>query len=341
MRCLSPRTVGFQADGKTICWSKKNYSKEFATFQLPCGKCRECRLEYARSWAIRCVHESKIHEKNCFITLTYSDEHLKSPKLQYPDFQKFMKRLRDQVFRNFLKTFGEENWKILTKEEKKTQYNKIAIGVFVTGEYGDRFKRPHWHAILFNYEPPDLVYLRSNERGDRLYTSSTLDKLWGLNDPIKKPNEVGSVTFESAGYVARYAAKKLIHGNDQDHDFHPISKKSSHQAIGKAFLQKYWQDIFNYGEVILESGQSMPIPRYYEKWLQKHEPTAWARYVTQTKLKKMEAGKRRADHQKKEETKQLLNRSYRRPIPLSKNAIKNIISEDRFKRLQKYLKGDI
>ena len=123
MRCTSPRKVGFQADGKTISWSPKQYSKEYPSFQLPCGKCIQCRLEYARSWAVRCVHEAKMHEENSFVTLTYSDEHLKNPKLQYSDFQKFMKRLR---FVN----------------------NDRKIGVFVTGEYGEKNKRPHWHAIF-------------------------------------------------------------------------------------------------------------------------------------------------------------------------------------------------
>lgn len=341
MRCLSPRTVGFKSDGKTLCWSKKQYSKEFATFQLPCGKCRECRLEYARTWAIRCVHESLTHEKNSFITLTYSDENLKSPRLQYQDFQKFMKRLRDQTFRNFLKSFGEENWKILSKAEKKEAYKKIAVGVFVTGEYGDRTKRPHWHAILFNWEPPDLTYLRTNERGDRLYTSKILDKLWGHNDPEKKPNEIGAVTFESAGYVARYAAKKLIHGYDQDHDYHPISKKSSHQAIGKAFLEKYWKDIFNHGEVILPDGKKMAVPRYYEKWLEKHEPEEWVRYVTETKLKKIQTARSKSEKEKEVEKNHNNKRALGRGAHISRSSVKNKISEDRFKRLQKHLKGDI
>jgi len=141
VRCTSPRTVGFLPDGKTISWSPKNYSKEYAPFQLPCSKCIECRLEYARQWAIRCVHEAKMHEDNSFITLTYSNNNLKSDKLIYKDYQDFMKRLRS------------------SNPHKE-------IGMFVTGEYGEKTKRPHWHALLFNYRPDDLIYKYSNERGD-------------------------------------------------------------------------------------------------------------------------------------------------------------------------------
>lgn len=269
MRCTSPRTVGFQSDGKTICWSSKSYSKEYPTFQLPCGKCIECRLEYARNWAVRCVHEAQMHEHSSFITLTYSDENLKSPKLDYSDFQKFMKKLR------------------------KTQ--DTPIGVFVTGEYGEKTKRPHWHAILFGYRPPDARYLRKNDRGDVIYSSKTLDRIWGLNDSEKRPNEIGSVTFQSAGYCARYATKKLVHGNDDEHDFKPISKKSSKHAIGKKWLERFWPDVFTHGHVVLPDGSLGSIPRYYEKWLKENQPAAWLHYVTETKFKKILSAQARSD----------------------------------------------
>jgi len=193
LRCTSPRTVGFHADGKTICWSSKKSSKEYASFQLPCGQCLECRLDYARQWAIRCVHEAQMHPRNTFITLTYDEKCLESPVLIYSDFQKFMKKLR--------------------------KVQDAPMGVFVTGEYGEKTKRPHWHAIIFNWSPTDGVYQYSNDNGDQCYTSETLSKIWG-----KGRAEYGSVTFKSAGYVARYAAKKLVHGRDKTHAFEPISK---------------------------------------------------------------------------------------------------------------------
>jgi len=43
---------------------------------VPCGQCIGCRLERSRQWAVRCVHESSLYDRNCFITLTYSDEYL-------------------------------------------------------------------------------------------------------------------------------------------------------------------------------------------------------------------------------------------------------------------------
>lgn len=315
MRCLYPRTVGFQSDGKTISWSKENYSKEFSTFQLPCSKCIECRLEYARQWAIRCVHEAKMHEQNSFITLTYSDEHLKSPQLQYRDFQLFMKRLR-------------------RSEPDKT------ISTFVTGEYGEKTKRPHWHAIIFNWRPTDLIPIYKNENGDQVYKSESLDKIWAKNDPQKKPNEVGDVTFKSAGYVARYAAKKLVHGKDDEHEFHPISKKSSKRAIGKTWLEQYWRDLLK-GTLTMEDGTQLSIPRYYEKWLFKQIPERELLCYLENKqrlINQAVQNKKREDADTDKQNDKRRQCKHWPNIQLTKKETRLKILNEKFSRLQKYLK---
>jgi len=320
MRCLYPRTVGFLADGKTISWSPKSFSKEFATFQLPCGKCLECRLDYARQWAIRCVHEASVHTKSSFITLTYDQEHLKSPKLIYSDFQKFMKKLR------------------------KVQDERI--GVFVTGEYGDESKRPHWHALLFGWAPNDREFKYANHRGDKVYSSATLSRLWGHGIA-----EAGSITFESAGYVARYAAKKIVHGPNQlvreadHHEWQPISKKSSKHAIGKKWLERYWPDVFNYGELILPNGTACAIPRYYEKWLKENQPEAYLKYVCETKQKKIDAAIKRSEAETAEQNRansqrqaRMLSDGILRGWQTSPAEARKIILRSKFQLLQNHLK---
>jgi len=312
LRCTSPRSVGFYDDGKTLCWSPKKYSKQYPTFQIPCGKCLSCRLEYARQWAVRCVHEAQMHEQNSFITLTYNEENLKSDKLIYEDFQKFMKRLR-------------------------FAYPNQEIGVFVTGEYGEKRKRPHWHALLFNWRPKDLKPKYTTERGDQVYDSESLGRLWGLGI-----SECGSVTFESAGYCARYASKKLVHGNDGNHDFDPISRKSSKHAIGKKWIEKYWNtDCFNQG-FILVNGSKCSIPRYYEKWLKKHQPDAWSRYVTETKQKIIDEAIKKEALITLEEKKINFARSARMGLDFklqrSRKEARKKILEQKFNKLQQHLK---
>lgn len=320
MRCFNPRTVGFKADGKTISWSQKEYSKEYATFQLPCGKCLGCRLEYARQWAVRCVHEAQMHEQNCFITLTYDEDHVPE-KLQYRDFQLFAKKLRKHIDKNRQNKLDDE----------------IRIGYFVTGEYGDKTKRPHWHAIIFNWRPHDGRLQRTNARGDKAFTSELLSTLWA-----KGITEFGDVTFESAGYCARYAAKKLIHGHDADNNFQPISKKSSKHAIGKKFVEKYHESIFNLGIINLPNGSQCSIPRYYEKWLQKNRPDRWVKWITQKKLENTNKAKEKNDketeRQKRENHLRAARQGLQFKLQKTRREAKKKITTKQFEQLNNYRK---
>ncbi|MCD7740178.1 MAG: hypothetical protein LUH11_02395, partial [Candidatus Gastranaerophilales bacterium] len=44
--------------------------------KVPCNKCLGCKMDNSRMWALRSVHESKLHAHNCFITLTFNNKHL-------------------------------------------------------------------------------------------------------------------------------------------------------------------------------------------------------------------------------------------------------------------------
>jgi len=338
MRCTSPRPVGFLADGKTITWSSKQFSREYATFQLPCGKCIECRLEQSREKATRCVHEAKMYDKNSFLTLTYDDDHLpENGKLIYNDFQLFIGRLRKQAFRNHLKKINLtiETYNEMNQKDRKRIYDQIITPFIVTGEYGEKLKRPHWHAIMFNWEPEDGKHKYTSELSHKVYESETLTKLWG-----KGIAEYGSVTFDSAAYVCRYSAKKLVHGNDQDHDFQPIHKMSSKHAIGKKFLEKYYPDIFNHGYVVLQNGQKIAIPRYYEKWLKKHHPDEWESYIMKLKSDR-EIKAIKQVNKEKEKSKEILIARGLKGHEQTRNSMRKIINNQKFKTLMKYLKGDI
>ena len=315
MRCRKPRTVGFQPDGKTIAWSQKIYSKEYPTFQLPCGKCLACRLEYGRQWAVRAVHEAKIHKDNCFLTLTYDDQHLESDKLIYEHFQTFMQKLRDSLRRDLDGQAPE-------------------IGYLAVGEYGEQRKRPHWHACLFNYRPFDQQYKYTTDRGDKVYESKILQDLWG-----KGITEFGDVTFESAGYCARYATKKLTHGKDQDHDFQPIFKTSRKYAIGKRWLEKYWPDVFNHGHIILTKpdGTSIKtgVPRYYEKWLRENHLDQYVRYLSDVKYPKCNIAEQKSVNEKLTH----INNNWDNPLTLSRSEVEHQVLTQKFNnQLQKYRK---
>lgn len=171
--------------------------------KLPCGRCVGCRLERSKQWSIRINHEASLFERNCFITLTFSPEHLPNPPiLDVKIFQDFMKRLRKQYVPKcpYDEPDLRESW-----------FADHGIRFYHCGEYGERTARPHYHAILFNFDPPDKV-LWKVVNGHRYYISKSLEEIWGLGHVV-----IGEVTFESAAYVARYVMKKINGPNAQMH----------------------------------------------------------------------------------------------------------------------------
>lgn len=313
MRCLKPLKAGYDVTGTTIVYSPKLASKELAPFEFECRKCLPCRLNIAREKAIRAVHEASMHDNNIFLTLTYDEEHLESPRLIYSHWQTFIKDLRDKL------GYEPEN----------------RITTIVTGEYGDKFKRPHWHAIIFNYAPQDREYKYTSDRGDTVYRSQFLQTLWGRGEI-----EFGGVTLDSAGYVCRYAAKKLAHGRDQAHDYHPIHKTSSRRAIGRSWIEKFYGHTFGNGFVVLPNGSKSRIPRYYVDWVKKHHPQVYFDYIANVRPKIQKL----AEEIQQKEEKEFLDalegrvRSGSQSRPEKRSKVKETILKQKFKLLQERLK---
>lgn len=229
---------------------------------IPCGKCLECRLQYSRMWAARCMMEASLHDENYFLTLTYDDEHLPgssvdadgvidAPKLatlRKKDFQDFMKRLRKDT-------------------EQKLRY-------FAAGEYGSTTLRPHYHAIVFGLHLVDLVPYKQNGRGDWLYNSDMLDKIWSNGRVI-----VGECTFESAAYTARYVVKKALGDASEalvelgfEKEFVVMSRKP---GLAKEFYEQHIADFARFGCVYLPTEQGnlkIPAPRYFKTFLETDDP---------------------------------------------------------------------
>ncbi len=263
MACFHPLEcwlVGFPDDrGKRAISFKEPFrtNNPVKKITVPCGRCIGCRLERSRQWAIRCSHEASLYENNCFITLTYNNEHLPPyGSLQKAHFQKFMKRLR-----------------------KKNPGKRIRY--FQCGEYGEKLKRPHYHACLFNYDVPDRKFYK--QKGDvRLYTSETLEGLWPMGF-----STVGDVTFKSAAYVARYVMKK-VSGNQMEEHYSVVDDETGEivlrepeyttmslkPGIGAMWFKKYQSDVYPSDEVIIKGRQVKP-PRFYDTLYEQAEPNGF------------------------------------------------------------------
>lgn len=330
MECISPIKASLNEQGD-IVYSSRKAAPGLVGFQFPCRKCLPCRLNNAAEKAIRCVHEAQMHDGNIFLTLTYDAEHLESDKLIYKDFQLFMKSLRK---RKETKVKESSLYLLSNEQERKELLEKSKITYMVTGEYGEKNKRPHWHAIIFNYYPEDAQVLRESETGETVYTSKELVKLWK-----RGMLEFGSVTMESAGYVARYAAKKLVHGKDQEHDYHPLHKTSSRRGIGNSWIQKHWKHVFGNGFVVLPNGQQTKIPRYYVDWLKKNMPEEYFHYVRDVREKIIQKAEKKARKEEMEYLTEIFNnRGTGRRYPMKRKNVKEHCLQRKFKRLQENLK---
>lgn len=268
MACFHP-LLAYRSHGSVVCvgaptTARLQMLEGRETFELPCGKCIGCRQVRVRAWALRCLHESRMHEASSFITLTYDDAHVPL-SLDYAHFQKFMRRLR--------------------KKLGPTRF-------FMCGEYGETTFRPHFHALLFGRSFSDRQRI-----GDDLFRSPTLESLWQFGF-----SSVGDVTYQSAAYVASYALKKLS-GDAAGKRYSRVDqctgevvyvepefgRMSLKPGIGYSWFEKYYRDVFMARDGVVMNGKVVPAPRYYMDKLEDIDPDmhldrVMSRYVNRGKF---------------------------------------------------------
>lgn len=202
------------------------------------------------------MHESQCHELSSFITLTYDDDHL-TDDLCYRDFQLFMKRLR--------KAHG------------------YPVRFFMSGEYGEQFQRPHFHAVLFGIGFADRKYIGHSGSGFKVYRSRVLERLWPFGF-----SSVGDVSFQSAAYVARYAVKK-VYGDTAFNHYAVVDKETGEvrlrtpefcrmslkPGIGALWYERHKRQVFPRDYVIINGVKQKP-PRYYIRKLKKENDDVFA-----------------------------------------------------------------
>lgn len=238
--------------------------------EVACGQCQGCRLARARDWAIRAVHEGQLHERNCFVTLTYRPECMPADwSLQVGDWQGFAKRVRRELgpFR-FLHC----------------------------GEYGPRTLRPHYHACVFgqDFGRRDWIPVRPG-----LWTSMVLAERWGLGQVT-----VGELTWQSAAYVARYVMGKAT-GELAESRYERVdpdtgecwqvrpeySTMSRRPGLGAEWFDRFYESDVAPRDEVVHAGKSYRVPKFYDRLLESRDPERAA----SLKAKRREvAGKRAA-----------------------------------------------
>lgn len=192
-------------------------------FDLPCGNCLECLQQQSREWSFRCALEASLYKDNCELTLTYAQT---DGSLHKSDYQKFLKRLRKAI-------------------------SPVKVKYFLSGEYGSKRKRPHFHILLFGWKPSDLKFLKMSRSGVPIYYSKFLNQIW----------TAGFITVQEfdpkgAKYCAKYLQKLQKPPEGKVKPFVAMS-----QGIGRdAFDEKFFDE-----DRIYISGQYIKLPRYFIK----------------------------------------------------------------------------
>lgn len=307
MKCYNPRLAFKRAEGgrlqfTSLTWSqyihhKKGYSippiNQYIVnkglteaLPIPCGSCEACHLERSQQTAIRCMHELQYPHNNIgiFLTLTYDDENLpKNGHLDYNHPKNFVKHLRDLISPHKISTLG-------------------------CAEYGEKGGRPHYHLLIFGWEPKDKQLKYESQSGSKKYSvfeSKTIDRIWK-----KGLAEFGSIERESANYVARYTLKKCKNKNKNKNESEKPKEKticrSLRPALGKLWYEKYSRSVRSIDASILldatGAAQQLPVPRYYDRLLEKESPNAYEALKTSRKefqpLDQYENSKERKDQKK-------------------------------------------
>lgn len=208
------------------------YRKGITEFE--CGACPECLSKRSSRLSLRALHEAKMHEHNCMITLTY-DNYARDDKgriigelppdrnlkVNVRDVQLFIKRLRKW-------------WS--TQSSDPLRY-------LATAEYGSRTHRAHYHCLIFGVNFSDAVLYKKSKRGSFIYKSATLTRLWGHGICTI---DCLNVTPAVARYCTKYCAK------DRSPD--TFSLMSQHLGFDSLMSE------FN-GKSYIIDGREYPIPR--------------------------------------------------------------------------------
>ena len=191
--------------------------------EVPCNNCLSCKIARQKEWALRMMNEQEYHEHSVFVTLTYDPEHCPE-QIEKRELQLFFKRVRKEL------------------GTRKIKY-------YACGEYGEKSKRPHYHAIIFGM----------SGFGD---DKNILKGAWNVGFVY-----TGSVTHQSCRYVAKYVQKKY-NGERRTQEYGdkqpPFQLQS--QGLGKAFALDN-KDRLKENLVIPYQGVEHSLPRYYRKKL--------------------------------------------------------------------------
>lgn len=254
----------------------KKFNANYKKTVIPCRKCIGCRIDYSRDWANRGYLESKKSpNSNYFVTLTYDDEHL--PKKDEITTSKGITYKNDGTWNGCLEP---KHLKKFIHDIRQHYYRKNGykgIKYLACGEYGTENGRPHYHVILFNCPlDADDFYAPRLIDGEYYHQNKLIEKYWkrGISN-------VGTATWNTIAYVARYVTKKLYGDNAEDSraqkgqiaEFIRVSN-----GIGRDYWEENKEKILQTDSITIRNAkgihQTKP-PRYFTRLLKAQNPEVY------------------------------------------------------------------
>lgn len=256
---------------------------------IGCGQCIECKLQYTREWATRCMLEKQYcfnwgtneeprygpyPDNTCwFLTLTYKDEFLPSHQTVNTETGEVIKGM--SVKPRDMQLF----WKRVRKRKK---WKDCKIKYLNVSEYGHQTHRPHNHAIVFGM-PLDISKFKKrgiNDWGDPYWSTEELDDVW-VDEETGLPMgniTIGRVTWRSAAYVARYSLKKIL--SEQDNTWYQMQgilpeHVSMSDNIGVAYYKDNKEKIYKTDSVPItnpKSGELIKPPHNFDRMFKESDP---------------------------------------------------------------------
>lgn len=277
-----PRTEVVKWEGQVF---SRNDFDRVERVEIPCGKCIDCRLNYSKQWAYRCMDEASQWSKNYFVTLTYAPENL--PLRDYVDRETGEILTTSTLVPDHVSQF-------MKKLRRSMDYHlgvDSGVRFFCAGEYGEQYSRPHYHAILFNCPLPDVKPWFKKD-GFQHYHSDFLQDVWGNGIC-----SVEDVTYQSAAYVARYVVKKQKGPNAKDY-YASIGKEpefvrmSRAPGIGREWYEQHKDELYKYDGKTYNVGPGKTVrakpAKYYDKLFDIDNPEMM-RHIKEVRLKAIEA----------------------------------------------------
>lgn len=253
-----------------------------------CRSCNECIATRRNGWVARAMAEKLDHAYTYCLTLTYSEETQEGRDAArmfcYADVSAFMKRLRRSA----------------AYEARKQGWNVTPAFRFIcAGEQGDRFKRCHWHIIIYsNVDLARIGLFRRNgklvlHRRDMITSGKNKKRLnWTLWPAgfmtLQEPDKAGMA------YVLSYCLKdQFTHDRSRgtmreaksENFATGLFRMSKRPAIGENFLMQKMESLLEKGAVLPSLDIRIPeMGGYWHPSGSFRDKTLWCLYALNKRI---------------------------------------------------------